>query len=56
MLNNTKKMKIIKMLALKQKVKCHFMKKSDNISSGDNHQSHFLFSFFINKFHLLFPK
>ncbi len=37
MLNNLKKMQIIKTLALKQKVKRHFMKCGDNISKGGKH-------------------
>jgi hypothetical protein len=49
MLKNLK-IQIIKTLALNQKVRCHFMKRGDNVSKGDNHQSDFLFSFFINKF------
>ncbi len=37
MSNNLKNLKIIKILALKQKVKCHFMKQGDYISEGDKH-------------------
>jgi hypothetical protein len=54
MSNNVKKMQIIKMLALKQKVGHHFMKRGDNVSKGGNHQSDFLFSFSINKFQSFF--
>jgi hypothetical protein len=57
MSNNLKKIQIIKMLALKQKVKCHFMKQGDNISEGSKQQSDYLFLFSISKFQLfLFPK
>jgi hypothetical protein len=35
-------------------MKCHFMKRGDNISEGGNHQSDFLFSFFINNFQSFF--
>jgi len=56
MINNMKKVKIIKTLALKQKVKRHFMKRGDNISESGNHQINYLFSFSINKFQsFLFP-
>ncbi len=37
MSNNVKKIQIIKTLALKQKVKRHFMKRGDNISKGNKH-------------------
>ncbi len=37
MSNNLKKIQIIKMMALKQKEKCHFMKRSDNILEGGKH-------------------
>jgi len=37
MSNNLKKIQIIKMMALKQKVKHHFMKCGDNISEGGKH-------------------
>ncbi len=50
MSNNLKKIQIIKMMALKQKVKCHFMKCGDNISEGGKHQNDSLFSFSTNKF------
>ncbi len=45
MSNNLKKIKIIKTLALKQKVKRHFMKRGDNVSKGGNHQNNFFFHF-----------
>jgi hypothetical protein len=54
MSNNLKKVQIIKMLALKQKVKCHFMKWGDNISKGGNHYSDYLFSFSTNRSQLFF--
>jgi hypothetical protein len=50
MLNNLKKIQIIKTLALKWKVRPHFMKRGDNILKGGNHQNDFLFSFPISKF------
>jgi uncharacterized protein YlxW (UPF0749 family) len=37
MSNNLKKVQIIKILALKQKMKHHFMKRGDNVSKGGNH-------------------
>ncbi len=49
MSNNVKKIKIIKTLALKQKVKHHFMKRGDNISEGNKHYNDFLFSFSTRK-------
>jgi hypothetical protein len=42
------------MLALKRKVKHHFMKQGDNISKGDKHQSNFLFSFSTSRFQSFF--
>jgi hypothetical protein len=52
MLNKLKKMQIIKMLALKQKIRHKFMKRGDNVSKGGNHHNDYLFSFSINKFQL----
>jgi hypothetical protein len=37
MSNNLKKIQIIKALALKQKLKCHFMQQGDYISEGYKH-------------------
>jgi hypothetical protein len=37
MSNNLKKIQIIKMLALKRKMKCHFMKHGDNVLEGGKH-------------------
>jgi hypothetical protein len=37
MSNNMKKIQIIKTLALKQKVKCHFMKQGDYVLEGNKH-------------------
>ncbi len=42
------------MLALKRKVKHHFMKCGDNISEGGKHQNDYLFSFSTNKFKSFF--
>jgi hypothetical protein len=47
-----KKIQIIKMLALKQKMKHQFMKRGDSVSRGDNHHNDYLFSFPISKFQL----
>jgi len=52
MSNNLKKIQIIKMLALKQKMRHHFMKRGDNVSKGGNHHDDSLFSFSIIKFQL----
>jgi hypothetical protein len=52
MSNNLKKIQIIKMLALKQKMKHQFMKRGDSVSRGDNHHNDYLFSFPISKFQL----
>jgi hypothetical protein len=49
-MSNYLKIQIIKTLALKQKVKCHFMKWGDNILEGGKHQNNSLFSFSTNKF------
>jgi hypothetical protein len=38
-----KKIEIIKTLALKQKMKCHFMKQGDNVLEGDKHHNDSLF-------------
>jgi hypothetical protein len=38
------KIKITKTLALKRKVKCHFMKRGDYILEGGKHQNDSLFS------------
>jgi hypothetical protein len=54
MSNNLKKIQTIKTLALKQKVKRHFMKRSDNVSKGNKHQNNYLFSFSISRFQLFF--
>jgi len=43
-----------KMLTLKQKMKCHFMKQDDYISEGSTQHSAFSFLFFTNKFLLFF--
>jgi hypothetical protein len=37
MSNNLKKIQIIKMMTLKQKMKHHFTKRGDNVSEGGNH-------------------
>jgi hypothetical protein len=37
-------------MALKWKVKCHFMKCGDNILEGGKHQNDYLFLIFTNKF------
>jgi hypothetical protein len=42
------------MLAVKQKVRRHFMKRGDNVSKGGNHWNNFLFSFFTSKFQSYF--
>jgi hypothetical protein len=42
------------MLALKQKMKCHFMKWNDNILEGDGHQNDYLFLLSTSKFQLFF--
>jgi hypothetical protein len=44
----------IKVLALKWKMKHHFMKQGDYVSKGDKHQSDSLFSFSISKFQSFF--
>ncbi len=54
MSNNLKKIQIIKMLALKRKVKCHFMKQGDNISEGNKQQNNSLFLFSTSKFQSFF--
>jgi hypothetical protein len=52
-----KKGQIIKVLALKQKVKCHFMKWGDCVSKGGKHYNDYFFSFSTNKFQFfLSPK
>jgi hypothetical protein len=48
--NNQKKIQIIEMMVIKRKVKRHFMKKSDNVSNGGNHQNNSLFSFSTSRF------
>jgi hypothetical protein len=53
-LNNVKKIQIIKMLALKRKVKRHFMKQGDNTSKGSKHYNDSLFLFSTSKFELFF--
>jgi hypothetical protein len=50
MSNNIKKIQIIEMLAVKRKVRHHFMKRGDNVSKGGNHQSNSLFSLFTSRF------
>jgi hypothetical protein len=45
MSNNLKKLEIIKALAVKQKVKHHFMKRGDNVSKGSKHHNDYLFHF-----------
>jgi hypothetical protein len=42
---NQGKGQIIKMLTLKCKVKCHFMKRDDYVSKGDKEQNTFSFLF-----------
>jgi len=42
------------MLALKQKVKHHFMKRGDNVLESNNHHNDFLFSFSTSMFQLFF--
>jgi hypothetical protein len=42
------------MLALKQKMKHHFMKRGNNTSKGGKHYNDFLFSFTISKFQSFF--
>jgi hypothetical protein len=37
------------MLTLKQKVKCHFMKRNEYISEGNKEQNNSLFSLFVSK-------
>jgi hypothetical protein len=37
MSNNIKKIQIIETLAVKRKVRRHFMKRGDNVSKGGNH-------------------
>ncbi len=54
MLNNLKKIKIIKMLALKRKVKHHFMKQGDNTSEGGKHYNNSLLSFSTSMFQSFF--
>jgi hypothetical protein len=54
MSNNLKNVQIIKTLVLKQKVKCHFMKRCDYILEGDKHQNDSLFSFSTSKFQPFF--
>ncbi len=54
MLNNLKKIQIIKTLALKRKVKQHFMKQGDNASEGGKHYNNSLFSFSISRFQSFF--
>jgi len=51
--NNVKKIQIIKTLALKWKVKRHFMKWNDNALEGDKHYGNF-FLFYTNRFQLFF--
>jgi hypothetical protein len=53
-LNNLKKIKIIKMLALKRKVKHHFMKQGDNASKGGKHYNNSLLSFSTSRFQSFF--
>jgi hypothetical protein len=56
-LNNVKKIQIVKMLALKRKVKRHFMKQGDNTSKGSKHYNDSLFLFSTSKFQFfLSPK
>jgi len=50
MSNNLKKIQIIKMIALKQKVKCHFMKCGDNISEVENTRMILCFHFLQTNF------
>jgi hypothetical protein len=54
MSNNLKKIQIVKTLALKRKVKRHFMKQGDNTLEGGNHQSDSLFLFSTSMFQLFF--
>jgi hypothetical protein len=50
MSNNLKKVQIIKMLALKQNVKRHFMKQGDYVSEGIKHHNDSLFLFYASMF------
>ncbi len=54
MLNNVNEIQIIKTLALKQKVKCHFMKQGDNTSKGEKHYNDYLFFFSTSRFQSFF--
>jgi hypothetical protein len=45
MSNNLKKLQVIKALAVKQKVRHHFMKRGDNFSKGSKHHNDYLFYF-----------
>jgi hypothetical protein len=54
MCQKAEKGQIIKALALKRKMKCHFMKQGDYISEGGKCQSDSLFSFSKIKFQLFF--
>ncbi len=57
MSKNQGKGQIIRMLTLKCKVKCHFMKQDDYVSKGDKEQNTFSFLSSTNKLLLfLFPK
>jgi len=49
MSNNLKKIQIIKTLALKRKVKRHFMKRGDYVSEGNKHHSDYLFLLYTSK-------
>jgi hypothetical protein len=51
-LNDLKKIQIIKMLALKRKMKCHFMKQGDNTSKGAKHKNDSLTLFITSKFQI----
>ncbi len=50
MSKNQKKGKIIKTLTSKRKVKCHYMKQDDRISTSEKQQNSSSFLFSLNKF------
>jgi hypothetical protein len=54
MSKNKKKGQIIKTLTLKWKMKRHYMKRSDGISTASKEQNDSSFSFFANKFFSFF--
>jgi hypothetical protein len=49
-----KKGQIVKMLTLKRKVKCHFMKQGEYVLEGDKDQNTSLFSFSIKQVAFVF--